>query len=74
MTAALRRAFGLGLLLLWAAGLGAQELAAVPELTRRVTDLTGTLAAAQSSALEAKLASLEQETGSQVAVLLVPTA
>ena len=33
----------------------AQGLVAVPQLTARVTDLTGTLAADQSSALEAKL-------------------
>ncbi len=51
----------------------AQGLAAVPQLTARVTDLTGTLAADQSSALEAKLAAFEQSKGSQVAVLIVPT-
>ena len=42
---------------------------AVPQLTARVTDLTGTLAADQASALEAKLAAFEQSKGSQVAVL-----
>ena len=51
----------------------AQGLVAVPQLTARVTDLTGTLAADQSSALEAKLAAFEQSKGSQVAVLIVPT-
>jgi uncharacterized protein len=51
----------------------AQGLATVPQLTARVTDLTGTLAADQSSALEAKLAAFEQSKGSQVAVLIVPT-
>ena len=51
----------------------AQDLVAVPQLTARVTDLTGTLAADQSSALEAKLAAFEQSKGSQVAVLIVPT-
>ena len=51
----------------------AQGLVAVPQLTSRVTDLTGTLAADQASALEAKLAAFEQSKGSQVAVLIVPT-
>jgi len=50
-----------------------QGLVAVPQLTARVTDLTGTLTADQSSALEAKLAAFEQAKGSQVAVLIVPT-
>ncbi|MCA1979500.1 MAG: YgcG family protein, partial [Thiobacillus sp.] len=46
---------------------------AVPELTRRVTDLTGTLTAAQTDALEARLAQFEAQKGSQIAVLIVPT-
>ena len=50
-----------------------QGFVAVPQLTARVTDLTGTLTADQSSALEAKLAAFEQSKGSQVAVLIVPT-
>jgi uncharacterized protein len=50
-----------------------QGLVAVPQLTARVTDLTGTLTADQSSSLEAKLAAFEQSKGSQVAVLVVPT-
>ena len=40
-----------------------QGLVAVPQLTARVTDLTGTLTADQSSALEAKLAAFEQSKG-----------
>lgn len=52
----------------------AQELAAVPELRTRVTDLTRTLEPGQSASLEAKLAVFEEETGSQIAVLLVPSA
>lgn len=51
----------------------AQPLQAVPKLNARVTDLTGTLSAADKSNLEAKLAAIEQSKGSQVAVLLVPT-
>lgn len=46
---------------------------AVPPLTTRVTDLTATLTAQQSAALEAKLAAFEQRKGSQIAVLLVAT-
>ncbi len=46
---------------------------AIPELSRRVTDLTATLSAEQSSALENKLAAFEAEKGSQIAVLIVPT-
>lgn len=46
---------------------------AVPELSRRVTDLTGTLGADQIVALENRLAEFETRTGSQIAVLMVPT-
>ncbi|ESS71502.1 hypothetical protein MGMO_98c00050 [Methyloglobulus morosus KoM1] len=45
----------------------------VPKLERRVTDLTGTLNAEQSQALENKLAAFEAKKGSQIAVLIVPT-
>lgn len=51
----------------------AAEDVAVPALTARVTDLTGTLTAEQKSTLEARLRSLESQKGSQIAVLLVPT-
>lgn len=54
--------------------LAAQDLVPVPELQTRVTDLTGTLGAAQSEALEDKLRDFESQTGSQIAVLLIPTA
>ncbi|MEJ8799446.1 TPM domain-containing protein [Trinickia caryophylli] len=47
--------------------------APVPALTRRVTDTTATLTAAQRDALEAKLAAFEARKGSQIAVLLVPS-
>ena len=46
---------------------------AVPALTARVTDLTGTLTTEQRSTLEAKLQALEAQKGSQIAVLLVPS-
>jgi uncharacterized protein len=46
---------------------------AVPPLTSRVTDLTGTLSGGAVARIEAKLADLEAKKGSQVAVLIVPT-
>jgi len=51
----------------------AQELAPIPPLSARVTDTTGTLDAAARDALEQRLAVLERDKGSQVAVLIVPT-
>lgn len=61
-----------GFLLLLVA-LAAWAQVAVPDLSRRVTDLTGTLAADQVAALEGRLAAFEAERGSQIAVLIVPT-
>jgi uncharacterized protein len=46
---------------------------AIPNLSQRVTDLTGTLTAEQIVALESKLADFETQKGSQIAVLLLPT-
>jgi uncharacterized protein len=46
---------------------------AVPPLTARVIDLTGTLSGGAVSRIEAKLANLEARKGSQIAVLIVPT-
>ncbi|MEX2198038.1 MAG: YgcG family protein [Burkholderiales bacterium] len=46
---------------------------AVPQLTARVTDLTGTLTQAQTASLEQMLQSFEARKGSQIAVLMVPT-
>lgn len=51
----------------------AQAEVAVPPLTGRVVDLTGTLAPQQTAALTEKLAKLEADKGSQLVVLLVPT-
>lgn len=67
-----RTRYGLGFFLLlfclkiWA-------VVGVPELSRRVTDLTATLSAEQVTALENKLAAFETQKGSQIAVLIVPT-
>ncbi|MGC3961956.1 MAG: TPM domain-containing protein [Rhodocyclaceae bacterium] len=51
----------------------AQELAAIPPLTAHLTDTTGTLSEAERVELESRLVTIEQQTGSQVAVLMVPT-
>jgi len=45
----------------------------IPPLGTRVTDLTGTLTAAQRGALEQKLKAFEERKGSQLALLIVPT-
>jgi len=58
-------------LLLGAASVSADV--AVPPLTGRVIDLTGTLSGGAVSSIEAKLADLEARKGSQIAVLIVPT-
>lgn len=46
---------------------------AVPPLTARVTDLTGTLTAAELGALDGRLRDFERRKGSQIAVLMIPT-
>ena len=59
--------------LLFVSGSLRAELVPVPALQQRVTDLTQTLTSEQQSQLEAKLAAFEQQKGSQIAVLIVPT-
>ena len=59
-------------LLGWGAAPSAWAQEAVPALTARVIDQTGTLSAAQRSALENKLAAFEAQAGPQIVVLLVP--
>jgi uncharacterized protein len=51
---------------------GALAQISIPPVAR-VTDRTGTLSADQRAALQQRLASFEQEKGSQIAVLIVPT-
>ena len=51
----------------------ADDLVKVPALTARVTDLTGTLSAADRQALDAKLAAWETQTGNQLVVLMLPS-
>jgi uncharacterized protein len=64
------RWFGLFLGLI---GFAAQAAQPVPALSARVTDLTGSLPAAEIQALEQQLATLERAKGSQLAVLVVAT-
>jgi uncharacterized protein len=67
---------GAGLILLFGFALASADVAgevAVPPVTARVTDLTGTLSGAAVARIEAKLKDLEVKKGSQVAVLIVPT-
>ncbi len=45
----------------------------VPQLSARVTDLTGTLSGEAVNRVESKLAAFEAKKGSQIAVLVVPT-
>ena len=51
----------------------AEALQPIPPLKARVTDVTGTLSAAERESLEAKLAAFEARKGAQIAVLIVPT-
>jgi uncharacterized protein len=65
------RASILALLLCWASA--ALALVAVPPLSGRVVDQTGTLSAGDVASLTQTLKDLETRKGSQVAVLIVPT-
>ena len=65
------RASLLALLLCWACA--ALALVAVPPLSGRVVDQTGTLSAGDVASLTQTLKDLETRKGSQVAVLIVPT-
>ena len=49
------------------------ELAAIPDLSARVTDVTGTLSTEEKSQLEAKLSAFEQKKGSQITLLILPS-
>ena len=65
------KAILLALFVCWA-GAAAADVA-VPQLTGRVVDQTGTLSDSDIAALNAKLKDLESRKGSQVAILIVPT-
>ena len=64
---------GLGLGLWLAGAAHAQDVLPVPPLSARVVDQTGTLSAAQTQALSAKLQAIESTRGAQVVVLMVPS-
>ncbi|MET4391378.1 uncharacterized protein ABIB73_007168 [Bradyrhizobium sp. F1.4.3] len=63
------------ILLAWLLGWAFAALAdvAVPQLTGRVVDRTGTLSSGDIAALSQKLSDFETRKGSQIAVLIVPT-
>ena len=64
---------GLLAVVLASTALRAQDVLPVPPLSGRVVDQTGTLSAAQSQGLTAKLAAFEAASGPQIVVLMVPT-
>lgn len=73
MTAGIRPArAALGVLVLLTAMLARADVA-VPPLSARVIDLTGTLSGDTVNRLEGELAAFEAKKGSQIAVLIVPT-
>lgn len=68
-----RRALGWLAILLFCVAWPAVAEEAIPPLTARVTDLTGTLTPQQAAMLEQRLQTFEAGKGSQIAVLIVPT-
>ncbi len=60
-------------MLLLASQIAFSAIVEVPAFTARVVDLTQTLSKSEQAALEAKLKRFEEASGSQIAVLLVPT-
>jgi uncharacterized protein len=69
----LLRLLALLLALLLAPAPHAQDLVAVPALSARVIDSTGTLDAGAVAALEARLAAFEAQAGPQIVVLMLPS-
>lgn len=69
----MRRVLFLLVLLLGTLAAWAQGVLPVPELTARVIDQTGTLDPTQRQGLEDKLAAFEQQKGTQIVMLMVPT-
>lgn len=70
---ALRAAIALIATVLLFCGVYARAEVAVPPLTARVTDATGTLTGAQKATLEQTLKDFEAKKGAQISVLIVPT-
>lgn len=70
----MRRILGWLAALVFACALAfAQDVLPVPPLSGRVIDQTATLTEPQRAALTQKLAALEEQTGTQLVVLIVPT-
>ena len=63
----------LACLLAWAVLAWAQELQPIPPLTGRVVDAAGWLTPEQRTRLESRLAGIETQRGSQIAILTIPT-
>jgi len=70
-TAIWRALLALALCIAFAAQAAEGDLLAVPPVKHRLTDLTGTLSAADATGIEARLAEFEKRKGAQIAVLLV---
>lgn len=68
----LRIALTAFLVLLLSAGYAVAQIE-LPELSRPVTDLTGTLSKEEIASLETTILTLQKEKGSQIAVLIVPS-
>lgn len=65
--------YALSVMFLLASNIAHAELVAIPELKSRITDLTQTLSSDQQVQLDTKLAAFEQQKGSQIAILILPT-
>jgi len=65
--------YALGVMFLLASNMAHAEIVAIPELKSRITDLTQTLSSDQQAQLDTKLAAFEQQKGSQIAILILPT-
>jgi len=65
--------YALSVLFLLASNMAHAEIVAIPELKSRITDLTQTLSSDQQAQLDTKLAAFEQQKGSQIAILILPT-
>jgi uncharacterized protein len=63
----------LALLGVWAQAASADGLQAIPALSARVIDQTGSLSAEQKAQLENKLAAFEKSQGSQIVILMLPS-
>ncbi|TGK00163.1 YgcG family protein [Leptospira langatensis] len=68
----MKRFWFLLLFCLWTAPMFSEPVP-IPQLSHRVTDLTGTLTDEEAQSLETKLKEFEKKKGSQVVLLIIPT-